>query len=596
LADGKVVLTAEQKEAVRFDHNMMLTACPGSGKTRVIVSKLSRVLDQLRGTARNVACVTYTNSGVHEIESRLRHHIQPGDEAHYDIGTIHSFCLHHIFRPFCYLVPGFEKGFTVLTPESPEFEAHVKGACERHGRLNLTFKELDEFTQVQIDSSGEPCGGVLMRGAITAQLAKLYWSRIWKAGLVDFQSIIYFSLKLLRDRPEILGCIASKFAWILIDEFQDTSDLQVEIMTVIAKKGRTKFLLVGDPYQSIFGFAGARPDLAETFAARIQARTNLTLSGNFRSSKPIVEQANLLFPRKPPMVAIGAARTFSEVPTWHQAATPFDAVVNYFLPALEQLKIPIGNAAVLAPTWFSLFPLGRKLREYGISIVGPGARPYRRNRHFAPLAEQICGYLMEPRPEAVCHIERTLFHTVLDVTGRANFALFSYEGRVVVFRLLHCARTLFKQSASGVKWLEVAASAFGDILIEEDLFSPSERHIFSMSAEEMKADMRNNKVDLGSLAVEDLGIYASPEAALKLATLHFSKGREFDAVAMIDMHEGKIPHFTARSAEEIDDGKRNFYVGLTRARRLVMYLTDKSDARNRPTRFLSKGSGVGVCG
>ncbi len=158
------MLTAEQKEAVLFDHNMMLTACPGSGKTRVIVSKLSRVLDQLRGTPRNVACVTYTNSGVYEIESRLRHHIQPGDEAHYDIGTIHSFCLHHIFRPFCYLVPGFEKGFTVLTPESPEFEAHVKAACERHGRLNLTFKDLDEFTQVQIDSSGEPCGGVLMVG------------------------------------------------------------------------------------------------------------------------------------------------------------------------------------------------------------------------------------------------------------------------------------------------------------------------------------------------------------------------------------------------------------------------------------------------
>jgi DNA helicase-2/ATP-dependent DNA helicase PcrA len=590
------MLTAEQNEAVRFDNNLMLTACPGSGKTRVIVSKLSRVLDELRGTSRNVACVTYTNSGVHEIESRLRHHIQPGDEAHCDIGTIHSFCLHHIFRPFCYLVPGFEKGFTVLTPESPEFETHVKAACEKHGRLHLTFKELDEFTQVQIDSSGEPCGGVLMRGAITAQVAKLYWTRIRQAGLVDFQSIIYFSLKLLRDRAEILGYVASKFAWILIDEFQDTTDLQVEIMTVIAKKGRTKFLLVGDPFQSIFGFAGARPDLADTFAARIQARTDLTLSGNFRSSKPIVEQANRLYPRRPPMMAIGAARKFTEVPTWHEAATPFDGIVGYFLPTLEQLKIPIGNAAVLAPTWFSLFPLGRRLRENGISIVGPGARPYRRNRHFGPLAEQICGYLVEPRPEAVGNIERTLFHTVLDVTGRAHFSLFSYAGRVVVFRLLDCARSLLRQNAGGVKWLGAAASAFGNILVDEDLFSPSERNIFSLSAEEMKADMRNNGVDLSNLTVEDLGIYASPEAALKLATLHFSKGREFDAVAMIDVHEGRIPHFTARSAEEMDEGKRNFYVGLTRARRVVMYLTDRADARNRPSRFLNKGYGVGVCG
>jgi DNA helicase-2/ATP-dependent DNA helicase PcrA len=296
------------------------------------------------------------------------------------------------------------------------------------------------------------------------------------------------------------------------------------------------------------------------------------------------------------MMAIGAARKFTEVPTWHEAATPFDGIVGYFLPTLEQLKIPIGNAAVLAPTWFSLFPLGRRLRENGISIVGPGARPYRRNRHFGPLAEQICGYLVEPRPEAVGNIERTLFHTVLDVTGRAHFSLFSYAGRVVVFRLLDCARSLLRQNAGGVKWLGAAASAFGNILVDEDLFSPSERNIFSLSAEEMKADMRNNGVDLSNLTVEDLGIYASPEAALKLATLHFSKGREFDAVAMIDVHEGRIPHFTARSAEEMDEGKRNFYVGLTRARRVVMYLTDRADARNRPSRFLNKGYGVGVCG
>jgi DNA helicase-2/ATP-dependent DNA helicase PcrA len=64
---------------------------------------------------------------------------------------------------------------------------------------------------------------------------------------------------------------------------------------------------------------------------------------------------------------------------------------------------------------------------------------------------------------------------------------------------------------------------------DEELFTPSERNIFSMSAEDMKADMRNNKVDLSNLSIEELGIYASPEAALKLATLHFSKGREFEA-------------------------------------------------------------------
>ncbi|MEQ1492242.1 MAG: UvrD-helicase domain-containing protein [Terricaulis sp.] len=95
-----MMLTDEQKRAVRCDDNLLLTACPGSGKTRVIISKVSRAIEEVRDTPRAVACITYTNAAVHEIESRLRHHIQPGDDAYYDVCTIHSFCLNHIFARF----------------------------------------------------------------------------------------------------------------------------------------------------------------------------------------------------------------------------------------------------------------------------------------------------------------------------------------------------------------------------------------------------------------------------------------------------------------------------------------------------------------
>jgi DNA helicase II / ATP-dependent DNA helicase PcrA len=110
VADRAVTLTAEQKAAVRCNEDLMLTACPGSGKTRVIISKLSRAIDDVRDTPRAVACITYTNAAVQEIEARLRHHIQPGDDSYYDICTIHSFCLNHIFRPFCYLINGYKNG------------------------------------------------------------------------------------------------------------------------------------------------------------------------------------------------------------------------------------------------------------------------------------------------------------------------------------------------------------------------------------------------------------------------------------------------------------------------------------------------------
>jgi DNA helicase-2/ATP-dependent DNA helicase PcrA len=589
-----MTLTAEQKDAVCCEDDLMLTACPGSGKTRVIISKLSRVIDEIRDTPRTVACITYTNAAVQEIESRLRHHLQPGDDAYYDICTIHAFCLNHIFRPFCHLIKGYKDGFKVLTPESAEFERHVTAICAQHGRYNLTFKDFEDFTLLRMDLEGRPVGIGIERGALTPEVATAYWKRIREAGFVDFANIIYYSLLLLRRRPEILSYASAKFAWILVDEFQDTTDLQVEILALIAGKGRTHFLLVGDPRQSIFRFAGARPDLAEQFAKRITARTDKQLSGNFRSSAPVIAHANMLYPRTPPMTAVGPARKYAEKPVWQHGASAFTIITDHFLPAIEALEIPMGEAAILAPTWYSLFPLGRRLREYGVSIVGPGARPYRRNRQFAPLAEQVCGYLMEPRPDAIAGIERTLFNTLLDITGRPHFDIFSYRGRVIVFRLLDHARRLHQIHMGGIAWLQAAAAAFSQVLIEEEYLTSGDKDVFAMSVEEMKADMRNNKVDLANLTIDDLGIYASPDAALKLATLHNAKGREYMAVAMIDLHEGRIPFYQARSAEDIEEAKRLFYVGVTRAKRFLLYVTDASDSRNGPTRFLRVGTGVGV--
>ncbi|WFP74650.1 ATP-dependent helicase [Mesorhizobium sp. WSM4906] len=587
-------LTDEQRNAVLCDDDLMLTACPGSGKTRVIISKLSRVIEEVRDTPRAVACITYTNAAVQEIETRLRHHIQPGDDTYYDICTIHSFCLNHIFRPFCHLINGYKQGFKVLTPESPEFEKHVKAVCAQSNRYNLTFKDYEDFTQLRVSLEGKPVGAGIERGALTPAVASAYWKRIRESGFVDFANIIYYSLLLLRRRPEILDYVSAKFAWILVDEFQDTTDLQVEILALIAETKRTRFLLVGDPFQSIFRFAGARPDLAEQFATRIKARTDKHLSGNFRCSPPIVRHGNLLFARTPTMMSVGKSKKYTQQPVWKHGASAFNVLTDYFLPAIEELGIPLGQSAILAPTWFSLFPLGRRLREYGVSIVGPGARPYRRNRQFAPLAEQTCGYLMEPRPEAIPSIERTLFNTLLDVTGHAFFDIYSYEGRTTVFQLLGHARELHQQQMGAIAWLEAAARTFAETLVEADYLTPASRDVFPLSVEEMKSDMRNNKVDLDNLTIEDLGVYASPEAALKLVTLHNSKGREYEAVAMIDLHEGRIPFYQAQSAEDLAEAKRLFYVGVTRAKRFLMYVTDSANSRNQVTRFLKTGSGVGA--
>jgi DNA helicase-2/ATP-dependent DNA helicase PcrA len=97
--------------------------------------------------------------------------------------------------------------------------------------------------------------------------------------------------------------------------------------------------------------------------------------------------------------------------------------------------------------------------------------------------------------------------------------------------------------------------------------------------------MRKNRIDPANLMIADLGLYAYPNSAMKLSTLHNAKGREYTAVALIDLHEGRIPSYHARTEEEVEEAKRQLYVGVTRAERYLLYVTDDS-MRNGPCRFL----------
>lgn len=138
-----------------------------------------------------------------------------------------------------------------------------------------------------------------------------------------------------------------------------------------------------------------------------------------------------------------------------------------------------------------------------------------------------------------------------------------------------------------------AARRFSAVLMEEGFLASDKGPALAASAEAMIADMVRNKVDVANLTTADLGVYAQPAACLQLLTMHRAKGREFEAVAIVDLHEGRIPHWTARDAEQVDEARRLLYVGVTRAKKLLMYFTDSSNYRNRPSQFLGK-NGLGL--
>ena len=93
------------------------------------------------------------------------------------ICTIHSFCLNHIFRPFCYLISGYKHGFKVLTPDSAEFEEHVTAVLADHNRHSPTFSDLEDFAQLRVSLDGKPVGHAIEHGGLTPAIATAFWKR-----------------------------------------------------------------------------------------------------------------------------------------------------------------------------------------------------------------------------------------------------------------------------------------------------------------------------------------------------------------------------------------------------------------------------------
>lgn len=583
-----IPLTEEQQNAVDYDGTLCLTSCPGSGKTRTIIAKLQKCLDEVRDTPRKVACITFTNTGVNEIASRLRTYGDGDDQHLCEISTIHSFCLNYVLRPYAHLVPHLTGEWAVITSDDEWHAALVKELTKKYG---IKASLVDRFDGLQRQYPDKLPSDTGLPDAAVSE----FFQRADAEGKVTLGDIVYFSAKLVKDHQFIASALASRFAWFIVDEFQDTTVAQAVMLLVIFRLGRTKMFFVGDPNQSILGFAGGRPGLMAEFATKVNAKSDCHLTGNFRSSELVVKHAELLCPSSPTMKAVGDNKDFKVPPQYVHCATAMEGVFDHFLPALDALGIPLGSAAVLAPWWIDLLGVGRELRKRDIPIIGPGSRPYKRTHEFTYLSEALSAYLVTPDSDAMAAIQKALFTTLSNIAEVRTKDIYRYNGRRIVFRLILAAKQILAKYEGIREWLLLSAEVCECILIEEELLTEAHRNVFTKSATAMLANMENNQIDIPNMAATELGMIALPKNCVNLMTMHQSKGREFDAVAVICVHEGRVPYFaTAHIPAQVDESRRLLYVAATRAKKLLMYFTDQSHHKNTPSRFL-KAPFLGMC-
>ena len=456
----------------------------------------------MRGSTRRIGCITYTNTAVSEIESRLRRFGARDDELYFEISTIHSFCLNHVLRPFHYLLPEFTGGFEVLASDDDRWKQLVATLIARH---RIDRRQSDDFERVERLPDGAISAPLALRGPAAEEFIQFLDAN----SFITFAEMVYHSLRIVKQAPVVASGLASRFTWLIIDEFQDTTAGQVELFKTIADYGRTQFFIVGDPNQAIMSFAGGHPRLMDDFAEHIAARRDICLRGNYRCSKRIVAHAEKLCPSIPPMQALGDSRDYPAEPEYIHAQSIVDAVFHHFIPALEAANINLGEAAVLAPWWVKLLTASQELRRRGVPMIGPGARPYRRSRDFAQFAEHACAYALQPDAQISCAAQRALFLLMLlNILGTPEWRVYSYDGCRSTLSTLPPAKQIGQQTEGAVNWLRTAAS-YSQMYLSLMIFCLLQKSTSSRS-------LRRRWLAICSVTRWILSILASPISAYML--------------------------------------------------------------------------------
>ena len=282
LADGD--LNAEQEAAIREPGNVFLIACPGSGKTQTLTYKIAEQLSKLESDKQRVIAITYTHRAADEIHERIEY--LGVDTSKLWIGTIHSFCLEWILKPYAIYRKSLKFGFRVINAH--DTERILTELCKPYKNLRVKYWDCGYY----YTSTGRSlsCLEARKHNAIDAVLDQ-YFAQLAGNHQIDFELILRYAYELLAANPTISILLSSLFSCILVDEYQDTKEIQYAIIASILKAGGGKVgtFIVGDPNQAIYGSLGGYAITREELQAITGIELKqLELSRNYRSSERII--------------------------------------------------------------------------------------------------------------------------------------------------------------------------------------------------------------------------------------------------------------------------------------------------------------------
>ncbi len=612
-------LDPDQRRAVLHDGGpLLLVAGAGSGKTRAIVARIVRLLRD-GVPARSILGITFTNRAAGEMRERVAKALVPGGEPSAGDEAARSFRrgsgrtevpwlgTFHAFGALLLRRHGNRIGL------SPRFV--IYDTRDQHDALKRILKDLN------VDEKKFPpakFGGLIERAtrdgvsveqaALSAgwrvittagQVGKAYDEALAEAGAVDFTDLIRLPVTLLRGAPDVLAAVRSEIRHLLVDEFQDVDGAQAELTELIAR-GADSFCAVGDEDQSIYGWRGASAAPMLTFEARHPGAMVIHLSTNYRSRAAILSVAGALIAknRSRREKKITPAREGGERPAMSVYADQEAEAQEVAAAVAREIR------AGVAPPEIAIFyrvnaqsrAVEDALRMLRIPYVLRGALSFYERAAVRDAVSYLKWFL---HPDDGVSLKRLLKFPrrgVGEVTLEKARAAARREGippsgalaRIPNLAPLFSFRTLWLAELSQMSPGEalhalLKGAGYLDAL-ETSAREPGERREGAGREEDLEHVRELLRLAEGFTGAGEEGVLeflekvtlAAEEAdgeegeAVCLMTLHNAKGLEFDVVFLVGLEDGLLPHSrSVDSPHEIEEERRLFYVGLTRARERV---------------------------
>jgi len=606
-------LNPEQREALLYlEGPLLVLACAGSGKTKVIAHKFAHLVKTKKFPYHSVLTLTFTNKAANEMKERISS-LTGKDTNGASIGTFHAQCSRLLRKEIQPL--GYRPDFTVYDDDDQcilirhilrEFRFHealFKGVAAKISSLKSSLIGPEEFL-----SKGDGFG-------FDEKLAKVYiryQDELKRCNALDFDDLIWFTVRLFEQHPEILKKYRAFFSYILVDEFQDTNYAQYRLLKLLGS-GHNNISVVGDDDQSIYRFRGADVNNVYKFENDFPGARIIRLEQNYRSTQNILNVANAVISKNPArkLKRLWTDRQGGES-VYHCWLNNEDEEARHIAKTIKELYLrgvyEFGNFAVLYRVNVQSRAMEDALRDEGLPyhIVG-GISFYHRKeikdiiaymrlvtnqndnvslRRIINCPPRGIGAATLARIENEAKKKALSLSEVMKLTVRANGVTSSVKERLEGFiKLIERMASKKYKTASDMIQDIIEKSGYREFVSDEKM-----QHLNELVASSADTEVKDF-LDKASLFtnLDD----SARDNTVTLMTLHSAKGLEFPVVFILGIEEGVLPYFKATNEDEINEERRLFYVGMTRAKD-ILWLTGASKRRlyakfqnQEASRFLS---------